>query len=140
MFGTREQVTEVRYLIGAATGWGGLPSDQAKYINIKPGLPAGQYKIEVPKDVPVGAFWSISLYNKEGFFQKNDLGAYNVNSVTAKKNADGTTTVHFGGCKDKRVNCLPLMEGWEYTVRLYKPGKEVQDGSWKFPALQPVKG
>ena len=104
-FGTKDQVTETRWMIGAATGWGGLPSDQDNYTNIKPGLPVGAYKIELPKDVPVGAFWSVSVYNSDGFFQKNDLGVYNINSVTAKPNEDRSTTVHLGGCQDGRINC-----------------------------------
>ena len=44
-------------------------------------------------------------------------------------------TVHFGGCGDDRPNCLPIMEGWNYTVRLYRPRPEVLDGSWRFPTI-----
>ena len=137
-FGTRDEVTETRWMIGAATGWGGLPSDQANYTNIKPGLPVGEYKIEVPAEAPVDAFWSVTVYNAEGFYEANDLGVFSINSVTSEPNADGTTTVHLGGCEDGRANCIPIMEGWEYTVRLYKPREAVLDGSWKFPEVEPV--
>jgi hypothetical protein len=95
--------------------------------------------LEVPKDVPVDGFWSISLYNADGFFQKNDLGAYSLNNSTATKNADGSVTVRFGGCDGKVANCLPIVKGWNYTVRLYRPRKQVVDGTWKFPAVQPAK-
>jgi hypothetical protein len=35
------------------------------------------------------------------------------------------------------VNCLPIMDGWNYTVRLYRPRAEILDGSWTFPAISP---
>ena len=38
------------------------------------------------KDVPVDGFWSISVYNAKGYFEKNDLNAYSLNSLTAKPN------------------------------------------------------
>ena len=63
----------------------------------------------------------ISVYNAEGYFQKNDLDAYSLNNITAKKNADGSVTIQFGGCDGKVPNCLPIMPGWNYTVRLYRP-------------------
>ena len=31
------------------------------------------------------------------------------------------------------------MKGWNYTVRLYRPRKEIVDGTWKFPKAEPVK-
>jgi len=138
MFGPKEKVEGVRHFIGSAGGWGGLPETEAFYLNVDPGLPANAYKIETPADVPVDAFWSLSLYNAAGFFEPNDLGAYNINSVTGKRNDDGGMTVHLGGCDDGRVNCLPIMEGWNYTVRRYRPGPEILDGSWSFPDAQPV--
>jgi len=133
MFGTKEDVVDVRHFIGTAGGWGGLPETEALYLNVDPGLPVDAYKIEVPADVPVDAFWSISLYNAQGFFEPNELDAYNINSVTGTRNDDGSMTVHLGSCDDGRFNCLPIMEGWNYTVRLYRPGREVLDGSWTFP-------
>ena len=47
-------------------------------------------------------------------------------------------TVHLGGCEDGRMNCLPIMEGWNYTVRLYQPAPEILDGSWVFPGATPI--
>jgi hypothetical protein len=139
MFGPREAVNPVRHFLGTAFGWGGLPEEQAFYLNVEPGLDVGEYKIEVPAEVPVDAFWSVSLYNAAGFFEENALGAYNVNSVTAERNEDGSVTVHLGGCDDDRVNCLPIMDGWNYVVRLYRPRPEILDGSWAFPSVEPVQ-
>lgn len=135
-FGSKEAVDPVRHLLGTAFGWGGLPEAQAFYLNVEPGLELGAYKLEVPAEVPVGAFWSVSLYNAAGFFEENDLGVYVINSVTGDSNPDGSMTVHFGGCEDGRVNCLPIMEGWNYTVRLYQPAPEVIDGTWTFPEIE----
>ena len=139
VFGARGAVDPVRHFLGTAIGWGGLPETEAFYLNVDPGLPVGEYRIEVPADVPVDAFWSISAYNAQGFFEKNSLGAYNVNSVTGKRNDDGSMTVHLGGCGDDRVNCLPIVEGWNYTVRLYRPAPRILDGTWTFPVARPVQ-
>lgn len=138
MFGSREETDPVRHLIGTAGGFGGLPKREAYYVNVDPGLPVAEYVIEVPAEVPVNAFWSISLYNAQGFFEPNDKGAYSINSVSGARNADGSITVQLGGCQDDRINCLPIMDGWNYTVRLYQPGKEILDGSWVFPSAQPM--
>ena len=86
-------------------------------------------------DVPVDGFWSISVYNAEGFFEPNDRNAYSVNNLTATRNDDGSVTVHFGG-DDDRANLLPIVDGWNYTVRLYRPRAEVLDGAWTFPEIE----
>jgi hypothetical protein len=140
MFGTKSEVEPVRHLIGSAMGWGGNPDRDALYLNITPKQNDGKtiYRLTV-KDVPVDGFWSISVYNAEGYFQKNEQNAYTLNNVTAKKNADGSVTFQFGGCDGKTPNCLPITPGWNYMVRLYRPRKEVLDGTWKFPEAQPVK-
>ena len=137
-FGSKADTTPIAHLIGAAVGFGGLPEKHAFYLNINPKLPVGEYSFTA-KDVPTRAFWSVSLYNKEGYFQKNPQNAYNFNSVNAKKNSDGSITIHFGGCDDGRVNCLPIMEGWNYGIRMYEPETAILDGDYKFPSVQPVK-
>ena len=55
-----------------------------------------------------------------------------------KKSADGSVAIQFGGCDGKIPNCLPIMKGWNYTVRLYRPREEILNGKWKFPEPQPV--
>jgi len=90
------------------------------------------------KDVSVDGFWSISVYNAKNYYEKNALDAYSLNSITAKKGADGTVAVRFGGCDGKVANCLPTVPGWNYMVRLYRPRAEVLNGNWKFPEAQPV--
>jgi len=134
-FGTQETTKDLPHLLGAAFGWGGLPSKDAFYKSVEPDLPVGRYQIDVPKDVPIKAFWSVSVYNKEGYFQKNALGVYNINSQSGKANPDGSMTVNLGGCDDaSRINCIPLTDGWNYVVRMYRPDPSVIDGKWTFPA------
>jgi hypothetical protein len=138
-FGTKEQVNPVRHLIGTALGWGGNPDRDATYLNITPAKNDGStvYKLNV-KDVPVDAFWSVSVYNAEGYFENNLYNAYALNNLTAKKNGDGSITIQFGGCDGNIPNCLPIVKGWNYTVRLYRPRAEILDGKWKFPEPQPM--
>jgi len=140
MFGPKDQVDPVRHLIGTATGWGGNAEKDALYLTVVPGKNDGKtiHRLTV-KDVPVDGFWSVSVYNKDGYFEKNEFNAYSLNSVTAKKGEDGSVTIQFGGCDGKTPNCLPITPGWNYWVRLYRPRKEILDGSWKFPEAQPVK-
>ena len=58
------------------SGWGGNPAEAAQYVIGYPNANDGRtvYKVTV-KDVPVDGFWSISVYDKERHFEKNDLGA-----------------------------------------------------------------
>jgi hypothetical protein len=138
--GRRDEVDAVRHLIVTATGWGLNPDKDAIYLNVTPSKNDGTtiYGVKV-KDVPVDGFWSISVYNAEGYFQPNKENAYTLNNITAKRSEDGSVTVQFGGCDGKTANCLPITKGWNYMVRLYRPRKEVLDGTWKFPEAQPVR-
>ena len=51
------------------------------------------------------AFWSISVYNTAGYFQKNDAKVYSINN---------------------------------YMVRLYRPRREILNGTWRFPEATPA--
>ncbi len=83
-FGARSEVDPVRHLLGAAAGWGGLPEREAYYVNVNPNLPVGEYELTV-RDVPVDGFWSISLYNRDGYFDVGHEGAVSVNNLTAAR-------------------------------------------------------
>jgi hypothetical protein len=140
MFGTREQVDPVRRLIGAAMAWGGNPDKEATYLNVTPAHNDGKtvYRLSI-KEVPVDGFWSISVYNAKGYFEKNPQNAYSINNLTAKKNGDGSIDIQFGGCDGKAQNCLPICAGWNYIVRLYRPRNEILTGAWKFPEPTPLQ-
>lgn len=139
MFGDKAHVDPVAHLIGTSIGWGGNPPEAAIYRSVYPKLNDGKtvYTLHI-KDVPVDGFWSISVYDGEGFFKKNPLNKYSLNSVTAKQEADKSTTLQFGDCKAKIPNCLPVMKDWNYTVRLYRPRQEILEGRWVFPDAQPA--
>jgi hypothetical protein len=135
MFGAQEsEVDPVRHLVGSAMLWGGNPETDALYLPITPAHNDGStiYKLTV-RDVPVDGFWSVTVYNTEGYFQPNPYNAYSVSSITAKSSPDGSVAIQFGGCDGAVPNCLPVTSGWNYTVRLFRPRPEVLDGRWKFP-------
>jgi hypothetical protein len=135
MFGADDsQVDPVRHLVGSALLWGGNPEKDALYLPITPAHNDGNgtYKLTV-RDVPVDGFWSVTVYNSDGYFYPNPYNAYSVSSVTANKREDGSVTIQFGGCDGAVINCLPVTNGWNYTVRLFRPRPEVLDGRWQFP-------
>jgi hypothetical protein len=135
--GKRGEVDEVKHLLVTAAGWGALPDSEARYIPVFPDKPVAEYRLTVG-DVPVDGFWSVSVYNKDGFFEPNDRNAYSVNNLTAAKNDDGSVTVHFGG-DDDRPNLIPITEGWNYLVRLYRPRAEARlGGAFSFPPAEPA--
>jgi hypothetical protein len=76
--------------------------------------------------VPVDAFWSVTF------------NAHSLNNITATESADGSVTIQFGGCDGKIVNCLPIVPGWYYSVRLYRPRAEILEGKWTFPPAEPI--
>lgn len=133
-------VDPVRRIAAAASGWGLNPDKDAVYLNVFPEKNDGStpYRLVVG-EVPVDAFWSVSVYNAEGFYQPNALDAYSINSVTGQKGDDGSITLQFGDCTAQTPNCLPITAGWNYMVRLYRPRPEVLDGSWTFPVAEPLR-
>lgn len=139
MFGKTAEVDPVRHLIGSATAWGGNPQKDAFYQIITPERNDGQtpYRLVVGQ-VPVRAFWSISVYDADGHFRPNPQEAYTLNNLTAKKGEGGQVSVQFGGCSAITENCLPIMPGWNYMVRFYLPEQSILDGSWKLPQAQPA--
>lgn len=136
MFGTRDSVDPIRHLIGAAEGWGGLPEHEAFYEIVEPALPVGDYSLVV-RDVPVDGFWSISVYNAHGYFE-GDPDTATINQLTAQADPDGSVIVRLGPTADGTPNFLQVMDGWNYTVRMYLPQQDVLDGRWAFPPVQPL--
>jgi hypothetical protein len=139
-FGVRGQVDPVRHLIGTAMEWGSNSEKDAVCLSVTPSRNDGStiYRLNV-KEVPVDGFWSISVYNAQGYFQPNKYDAYTLNSTTAMKADDGSIAVQFGGWDGKTANCLPIVKGWNYVVRLYRPRAEILNGDWSFPHAQPAR-
>ena len=138
-FGSQEEVRPIDHLVGAAAGWGGLPATAAMYVldSVEQNDGKTPHALTV-KDVPVDAFWSITVYNADGYLEANDLGVNSLNNFSAEPNEDGSYTIQFGG-DPKSANYLPITEDWNYAVRLYEPREEILDGSWTFSDPQPVE-
>ena len=139
MFGIKDELDPVYHMLGAALGWGGLPAKAALYGNVYPEKSDGKtaYTLTV-EDVPVDAFWSVTLYDNEGWMPVNKQNAYSFNSVTSKNNKDGSITIHFGG-DPNADNYIPIVPGWKDIVRQYRPRQELLEGNWKFPEPVEVK-
>lgn len=139
MFGDKAKLNPISHLLGTAYGWGGNPEEAAMYDNVVPEKNDGKtpYVVTV-KDVPVDGFWSITVYNKDGYMEKNDKNINSYNNVTAQKNADGSITINFGGGPNA-INNLPITPSWNYIVRMYQPKQEIINGTWRFPKAQLAK-
>lgn len=137
MFGKEEDVNPVLFLLGAAGAFGGLPEKDAVYFNITPKQKGKSFTITV-KDVPVDGFWSVTVYNKEGYLFDSPYGLSSINNLTASPVKDGTYTLYFGNCEKYKKNCLAIEDGWNYIVRLYQPREEIISGKWTFPPLKPI--
>ena len=138
-FGRKGEVDPVHYFIGSAAGWGGLPKNEAMYEISEVTNNDGSPHSVTFKDVPVDAFWSVTVYNEQGYIAENELCRYSFNNMTTEKNADGSATINFGACDDGRVNCLPISEGWNYAFRYYKPQQALMSGEWTSPEVTPIK-
>ena len=138
-YGRSDEVRPVDFLVGVAAGWGGLPASEAMYVVDSVSDNGGTPHAVTVKDVPVDAFWSFTVYTADGYFEDNEPGINSYNNITAKPNNDGSITIHFGRCEDKRINCLSITNGWNYVVRMYQPQEGILNGSWVFPMPSPIK-
>lgn len=145
--GDRHNLDRLAQLMGAASGWGGLRAEDATYsIHFPPssssseeddgGGDAKNYVIHIPPEgVPLigNGFWSVTVYDKDGFLQPQA----SVNSTTATVEEDGSIIigiVHDSNRDDAFTNVIAQAgPGWSYTVRIYRPGRAVLDGTFKFP-------
>jgi len=54
--------------------------------------------------------------------------------ITGVRNDDGSMTGRFGD-HDSVPNSIPIIDGWNYLIRLYRSRTEIIDGSWSFPTI-----
>jgi hypothetical protein len=136
--GPRGKVNEQTRHLAAAGAWGLMPEWDATYV-----IYSGHHDPNVchtaTYTVPENdAFWSITMYGNDGFIKsENSI----VNSATVKLNADGTFTMYFGSaetCGDV-LNRLDTTDGWNFLMRIYRPGRSVLEGEYKLPAAMPVR-
>lgn len=93
---------------------------------------------------PVNAFWSLTLYDPEGYFYDNALNRYAINSSNKYVfNKDGSLDIyiqHAAPSEDKKSNWLPAPTGdFNLLLRLYWPKPEVINGKWQPPVVQMEK-
>jgi hypothetical protein len=128
-----------------------LPEDAIYPLNLaddtgKPLDGANNYAIRFAKDEipPVSAFWSITLYDTEGFQVANPLNRFAVSSwMPFKRDADGSLTLYFQNespGSDRESNWLPAPKGpFNLTMRLYAPKSEALTGLWNPPSITLAK-
>ncbi len=137
----------------AMVGLGANPPEDAVYpmsvvdAEGKPLDAASKYVLRFKKDEipPVEAFWSLTLYDKDGFPVPNELKRQALGDRDKLKfGSDGSLEIYIQAGspgKDKKANWLPAPKSGPFGVvlRLYAPKREVLDGRWVPPAVQRVK-
>jgi len=133
MFGKKGEVPLKEHNVGTAAGWGGLTAERAVYPFYFP--ESDEPQMLTLKDVPAKAFWSITVYDAEGYPQGD---VYNINSQFAVPNEDGSVTIHFGG-DENAANYMDIFEGWNVILRIYEPTEAYFNGEWVQPELEIVE-
>ena len=91
---------------------------------------------------PVRAFWSLTLYDAEGFQVANELDRFAIGDRNdLRYNDDGSLDIHIRHRppEDGTSNWLPAPEGgFNLCARLYYPKPEVLGGTWAPPAVTKV--
>jgi hypothetical protein len=107
---------------------------------------ANKYIIHFDKDKtpPVNGFWSLTMYDNDGYFIENPINIYAVgHAAPFTYNADGSLDIYIQNAspgKDKQNNWLPAPTGsFNVMMRLYWPKEEMLNGAWTPPAIMKVK-
>jgi hypothetical protein len=144
-----------RAIIAQAGLGANVPEDAIYPINLadetgKPLDGANRYTLHFDKNdmPPVNAFWSVTLYDQEGFQVANALNRFAVSSwMPFNYNGDGSLDLYFQNESpgaDKEANWLPAPKGpFNLTMRMYAPKSEALTGKWDPPPvarLQPTTG
>ena len=95
---------------------------------------------------PVKGFWSLTMYDSEGFFVANPIDRVNLSKRSELAlNSDGSVDLFVqkdSPGKAKEANWLPCPEGnFGLFLRLYWPSESrpsILDGSWQPPPVQRV--
>jgi hypothetical protein len=136
------------------TQWGlgaNLPEDAIYPSSLgdesgKPLVGTNNYALHFEKGAapPVGAFWSVTLYDDEGFQVPNPLNRYAISSwMNLNQNADGSLDLYLQSespGRDKEANWLPAPKGeFNLMLRLYSPKSAVLTGYWNPPPITRVQ-
>jgi hypothetical protein len=127
-----------------------LPEDAIYPLNLgdaagKPLDGASKYVLRFAKDTmpPVNAFWSVTLYDSDGFQVANPLNRFALSSwMPFKQDSDGSLTLYVQNespGKENEANWLPAPKGpFNLTMRLYAPKPDALTGRWNPPPVQPA--
>jgi hypothetical protein len=141
-----------RAIVAQAGLGANLPEDAIYPLSVgdengKPLDGANKYTIHFAKDAvpPVDAFWSVTLYDNEGFQVANPANRFAVSSwMPFKRDADGSLTLYIQNANpgsDHEANWLPAPKGpFNLTMRLYAPKSEALTGVWNPPTIKSVDG
>lgn len=141
--------------IVALMGLGALPVAEAMYMRAGgddgTGVFTGDglYRLTLPADVPVDAFWSLSMYevmdDGQLFFTDNPIKRYAIGDRTAglKREADGSVILWIGRTDpggDRTANWLPAPKAGPFALylRTYMPRPELLDGRFRFKPVEKV--
>jgi hypothetical protein len=128
-----------------------LPEDAIYPINLadadgKPMNGDNNYVLHFNKQdlPPVDAFWSVTMYDQEGFQAANSINRFAISSwMPLKYNADGSLDLyiqHENPGPEKEVNWLPAPNGpLGITMRLYAPKAQALEGTWQPPPIRRVE-
>jgi hypothetical protein len=123
-----------------------LPEDAIYPLNLtdEAGNPldgSNNYLLHFSKEglPPVEAFWSITLYDPDGF-QVVNLNRFAVSSwMPFEYNSDGSLDLYFQNenpATGKETNWLPAPKGpFNLTMRLYAPRRDALTGEWNPPPV-----
>jgi hypothetical protein len=110
-----------------------------------PLIGTNSYVIRFKKAPPVGAFWSVTIYNAEDkMLVKNDMNRFKVGGDTRglKVRDDGSYEVPIQNAKpagDFAANWLPAPKGGFYVIlRLYIPSDAILSGEYQLPQLERI--
>lgn len=137
----------------ALGGLAALPRIEAMYLTAKTdkdGNPldgAKPWRVNLPANLPVGAFWSLTMYeqDKDGrlFFVPNVLNRFSVGnrSPQLRANRDGSYEIFIQPTKpsgERVVNWLPSPAQGKFTLvfRAYLPRAPFLDGSFRLPPVE----
>jgi hypothetical protein len=138
---------DLRALICFAGLGANLPQDavypsSAKDADGNPYTGSNKYVLHFAKGQtpPVHGFWSLTMYDNDGFFIENPINRYAIGDRNPLKyNADSSVDLYFQNKtpgKDKENNWLPAPAGsFNLMLRMYWPAEEFLSGNWTPPAV-----
>ncbi|WP_430430800.1 DUF1254 domain-containing protein [Oceanicaulis sp.] len=102
---------------------------------------AYQIRFESDQIPPVDAFWSITVYDAQGYLIETPSGRYAVHSQSdLVRDPDGGLTLTFSAepPPSRQSNWLPVRAGEPFaiTARLYSPQPDALSGAWEMPPVE----